>query len=292
MSLFAACVRLVIFPSLLLSFAVAQAASPSLHQLPNPELASVWQAQASPADYLVSEKLDGVRARWDGQRLYSRSGMVINAPSWFIAGFPNEPLEGELWAGYGSFEQVSLAARGGTDAERWRSIQYWLFDAPAALGDFEQRYQHFQAFDGITPYLKVIPQQRGTDIKSLQQQLDDIVSRGGEGLILHYRKAPIVAGRSPYVFKFKPVDDAEAKVLAVLPGKGKYNGMMGALLVEMANGVRFKIGSGFSDQQRQYPPAIGSWITFEHNGFTASGKPRFARFVRVRLDYQLSHDAP
>ncbi|KFZ38679.1 hypothetical protein HR45_04440 [Shewanella mangrovi] len=291
MSLLNPYIRLLLLSAFLCTTSSISADETSLHNLPNPELANVWQAQSSPSDFLVSEKLDGVRARWDGERLYSRSGLIIAAPHWFTKGFPDEPLEGELWGGYSSFDQVSLIARGLTDDDAWRTIQYWLFDAPAAAGGFEQRYHHFQAFERLTPYLRVIPQTRGTDVNALQQRLDDIVTRGGEGLVLHQRNAPIVAGRSPYLFKFKPVDDAEAKVLAVLPGNGKYAGMMGSLLVETAEGVRFKIGTGFSDAERRTPPAIGSWITFAHNGVTSSGKPRFARFLRVRLDYELSHDA-
>lgn len=261
------------------------------YALTAPELAKVWQAGDEPTDYLVSEKLDGVRARWNGQALYSRSGLKIDAPAWFTRNFPNEPLEGELWGGYGSFDKVSLLARGLAAENQWRDVQYWLFDAPNANGNFGSRYQHFQQFDKRTPYLRVIPQILGTTIKALELQLKRIVARGGEGLMLHKRDAPLVAGRSPYLFKFKPVDDAEAKVLAILPGKGKYQGMMGSLLVETAQGVRFKVGTGFSDAERRMPPAIGSWITFAHNGFTSGGKPRFARFVRVRLDYSLSHDA-
>ena len=270
--------------------AVAPSVVPS-RQLTSPELAKIWASDDNPADYLVSEKLDGVRARWNGQALYSRSGLRINAPAWFTANFPSEALEGELWGGYGSFDTVSLLARGLADESQWNDVQYWLFDAPSASGTFAKRYQHFKAFDKRTPYLRVIEQTRGTTTAALNQRMQRIVARGGEGLILHKYDAPLVAGRSPYLFKFKPVDDAEAKVLAILPGKGKYQGMMGSLLVETEQGIRFKIGSGFSDAERQTPPTIGSWITFAYNGLTSGGKPRFARFVRVRLDYALSHDA-
>ncbi|MCH1918867.1 DNA ligase [Shewanella sp. A3A] len=258
-----------------------------------PELAKVWSSDEAqdPSLYLISEKLDGVRARWNGEQLFSRSGMRINAPAWFTAGFPHEPLEGELWGGYNSFDKVSLLARDLGDEADWRSVQYWLFDAPAAQGHFELRYRHFLTFDGMTPYLKVIPQQVGQSVELLQQQLARVVQRGGEGLVLHRRDAPLVSGRSPYLFKLKPIDDAEAKVLAILPGQGKYQEMMGSLLVETSEGVRFKIGTGFSDEQRSHPPAIGSWITFAHNGYTSGGKPRFARFIRVRSDYELSRDA-
>ena len=58
--------------------------------------------------------------------------------------------------------------------------------------------------------------------------------------------------------------------------------MLGAILVEYKDGVRFKIGSGFTIQQRQNPPAIGTIITYKFYGKTKNNKPRFASFLRVR----------
>ena len=70
-------------------------------------------------------------------------------------------------------------------------------------------------------------------------------------------------------------------VIAALEGM-KYQGLTGALLVEMPSGQRFKIGSGLRDADRAQPPAIGSTITYRFNGTHASGLPRFARYWRVR----------
>lgn len=89
------------------------------------------------------------------------------------------------------------------------------------------------------------------------------------------------AGRSSNVVKMKVADDAEAEVIGHLPGKGKHEGRLGALVVKMPNGVQFRVGTGFSDAQREDPPAIGSHITYRYNGFTKNGIPKFARFMRV-----------
>ena len=70
-----------------------------------------------------------------------------------------------------------------------------------------------------------------------------------------------------------------------LPGEGKYAGMMGSLLVETPDGRRFRLGTGFTDEQRADPPPVGSWVTYRFNGFTTNGLPRFARFLRVRPGY-------
>jgi DNA ligase-1 len=56
---------------------------------------------------------------------------------------------------------------------------------------------------------------------------------------------------------------------------------LGSLRVRTADGREFSLGTGFSDQQRQTPPAIGKTVTYRYRGFTSSGLPRFASFLRV-----------
>ncbi|HVR50596.1 MAG TPA: DNA ligase, partial [Pseudorhodoferax sp.] len=120
---------------------------------------------------------------------------------------------------------------------------------------------------------------------ALQARLDQVVRDGGEGLMLHLGRAPYRGERSDDLLKFKPYDDAEARVLAHLPGQGRHAGRLGALLVETGEGQRFKLGGGFTDAQRAAPPPVGSLVTYRYHGLTASGLPRHARFVRLREGY-------
>src|SRR5690606_11512046 len=101
---------------------------------------------------------------------------------------------------------------------------------------------------------------------------------------LHRGASRYVAARTDDLLKFKSFEDAEARVVGYEPGKGKYAGMMGAVLVERPDGVRFKIGSGFTDAERRNPPPPGAWITYAYNGLTENGLPRFARFRRLRSE--------
>src|SRR3546814_11633439 len=57
----------------------------------------VLDGEIDVAQYLVSEKLDGVRGRWDGRQLWTRGGLPVSAPAWFTAGWPAIPMDGELW---------------------------------------------------------------------------------------------------------------------------------------------------------------------------------------------------
>jgi DNA ligase-1 len=112
--------------------------------------------------------------------------------------------------------------------------------------------------------------------------LQAVVDGGGEGLVLHRADAPYAIGRSSALLKLKPLHDAEAVVVAHLPGRGKHAGRLGALRVRTPEGTEFQIGTGFSDAQREQPPRIGAVVTYTHRGLTAGEVPRFASFLRVR----------
>lgn len=248
-------------------------------------LATPWRAGIEVSSYWVSEKLDGVRARWDGQALWTRAGHRIAAPPWFTRGWPPQPLDGELWAGRDRFEQASATVRRQlADAAAWHQLRFMVFDLPAHPGPFEQRLAKLRALliPSPAPTLALIEQRRYADEAALRQRLQTVVAGGGEGLMLHHRDNRYRAGRSEGLIKLKPWEDAEARVVAHLPGKGKYAGLLGALLVERPDGTRFRLGSGFTDAERAAPPALGSQVTYRYNGLTARGLPRFARFLRVR----------
>lgn len=115
--------------------------------------------------------------------------------------------------------------------------------------------------------------------------LDDVVKKGGEGLMLHRADSLYHSGRSDDLLKLKPWQDAEATVIEILPGKGKFSGMMGSLLVKDQSGHIFRIGTGFSNDERRSPPPVGSVITFKFTGTTKKGLPRFASFLRIRQQF-------
>lgn len=270
-----------LLPGLLLAIASAGHAS----QPPVP-LANTYQKGVELESYWVSEKLDGVRAYWDGQRFLSRNGNVYQAPGWFVAGFPSVPLDGELWMGRQRFAELSGAVRKLIPVDHeWRDIQFYVFDLPAS-GLFQQRYKRLQALvkKADSRYLKLVEQKQATSHVRLMARLEKVVAEGGEGLMLKRQDSRYEAGRSDDLLKVKMFADAEAVVVEHLAGKGRLQGMMGALRVELPSGRRFRIGTGFSDDLRTKPPALGTRITFKYYGHTATGLPRFASFLRVRND--------
>jgi DNA ligase-1 len=248
-------------------------------------LAHVYKPGINLQEYLVSEKFDGVRAVWNGKDFHTRTGRLIVAPTWFTQNLPKTPLDGELWLNHGKFDALSGAVRKDVpiDAE-WRGIYYLVFELPNAAGTFAERAKRIDVIvkQAKIPHLKAVKQSYVKDEVALNKRLKQVVAQGGEGLMLHRADALYVTGRSDVLLKLKPLYDAEATVVAHTPGQGKYKGKLGALLVETPKGIRFKLGTGFSDAQRENPPKIGSMVTYTYRDKTNSGKPKFASFLRVR----------
>lgn len=248
-------------------------------------LAGIYSEAADPAAYLVSEKLDGVRAIWDGQVLRFRSGKTIAAPEWLLAGLPGQPLDGELWLGRGQFDQLSgIVRREMPDDGEWRQVRYMIFELPEAPGHFSERAASIGKIvrEAGVPWLQQIDQSPAVGRKHLQRRLAEVVEGGGEGLMLHRADAPYQTGRGDILLKMKPWQDDEAVVIGQRPGRGRYAGQLGALRVRAADGREFFLGSGLTDALRQNPPAPGTTVTYRYRGLTASGLPRFASFWRLR----------
>lgn len=250
-------------------------------------LANVYRPGMPLADYWVSEKYDGVRGYWDGHTLRTRGGETVAAPAWFTAGWPTTPMDGELWAGRGRFAHAQSTTRQQQpDDAAWRQMRFMVFDLPAHGGVFDERLRALKALVASIQqdWVQAVPQQRVATDAALQALLQRTVRAGGEGLMLHKGSSLYRSGRSDDLIKLKTHDDAEALVVGHLPGKGKHAGRLGALLVEMPTGQRFRLGAGLSDADRANPPPIGSWVTYRFRGTHEGGLPRFASFVRVRLD--------
>jgi len=250
-----------------------------------PMLAKEARADVDPRGYLVSEKLDGVRALWDGRALWFRSGLPIAAPAAFLAQLPNAPLDGELWFGRGQFETlVGTVRRSNPDARAWQGVRLMAFDMPREPGPFASRAAVLAALGQHqgSPAWAAVQQQRVADGRALQALLSQVLGAGGEGLMLHRVDAPWQGGRSDALLKLKPVADAEAQVLAHVPGQGRHAGRVGALRVRTPEGLEFKLGTGLTDAQRDRPPPVGHWVTYTYRGTTEAGLPRFASFLRMR----------
>ncbi len=249
-------------------------------------LAESWSSETDPRGWWVSEKLDGVRAYWDGKQFLSRNGNRYIAPEWFTRGLPDTPLDGELWVGRQQFQRTVSIVRRGAASDLWREVRYLVFDAPADTQPFEQRLAAVKQVlaSGQPPYALLLHQEVCRSREHLEIAFSRIEQLGGEGVMLRRPASLYEPHRSPTLQKFKRFHDLAAVVIGHEPGKGRHKGRLGALVVELPNGTRFNCGTGLSDAQRELPPAIGETITVKYQELTDGGVPRFPVFAGVRRD--------
>ncbi|MFN2257360.1 MAG: DNA ligase, partial [Desulfuromonadaceae bacterium] len=254
-----------------------------------PMLSQVYHADIQVNGWWMSEKLDGVRAYWDGEALYSKNGVLLYPPAEFTAALPPFALEGELWGGRGTFEDTLSTVLRKEAHPGWLTLEYAVFDVPQARGNFEDRVHKARLWfeQHRSRYTFLVEQIPVSDAAHLASHLDEVVAQGGEGLMVRDPHAEYAPGRSTSILKVKRFEDAEATVVGHTPGAGRNSGRLGALRVENSIGLEFKIGSGFSDAQRQNPPPVGAVITYKYHGHYQSGIPKFPVFLRVRMDAEL-----
>ncbi|MEK6239098.1 MAG: DNA ligase, partial [Planctomycetales bacterium] len=264
----------------------ATAAEGQEKAVPKLLLAQKWDNNIDLTDWWMSEKLDGVRAFWDGMRFVSRQGNEFHAPDWFVEGFPKNPLDGELWLDRKSFQKTISIVRRQDKSDHWKAIRYMVFDAPEVDDVFEERMNFLrdQAQSLQGKHLEVHGHQRCESLDHLQEELERIEGVGGEGLMLRQPSSKYRAGRSSTLLKVKTFHDAEATVLDHAAGKGRHKGRLGALVAQLPDGTRFNVGTGFSDAQRENPPSVGSTITFRYQELSDGGVPRFPSYVRLHSE--------
>jgi DNA ligase-1 len=249
-------------------------------------LAEAWDGVVDVTGWWISEKLDGVRAYWDGPRFLSRLGNTFAAPEWFTAGLPNVALDGELWLERKQFQKTVSIVRRKDQTDLWKQVRYVVFDVPFLTEPFEARIDHLRCLikEQNPAYALAHDHRRCLGIAHLKEELERVKALGGEGLMLRQPSSLYVAGRSSTLLKVKTFQDAEARVIGHQKGAGRHKGRLGALLVQLTDGTEFSVGTGFSDAERGNPPPIGCTITFRYQELSDGGVPRFPSYLGVRRD--------
>ena len=247
-------------------------------QKPDLVLLNKYSDDINVTGWYMSEKLDGVRAYWDGEKLISRSGKVFNTPHFFIKDFPKHNLDGELWTKRNDFSGVISIVNQKKPHDGWENITYNIFEVPNADGNLSKRLSNVIE----TKYIKLIKQIKIKNQKHLKNFLKQVEKRGAEGVVVRDFSLPYYTGRNNNSLKVKSYMDTECEVVGYNKGHGKFEGQVGSISCRMKNMQVIKIGSGLDDYQRFNPPKIGAIITFKYYGLTSKGNPRFPIFLRVR----------
>ena len=257
---------------------------PLFAEKPNLLLLKNYNKDINVSNWLISEKLDGVRAYWNGKELISRSGKAFAAPIWFTKDFPPFEIDGELWTKRGDFENIISIVNRQSPHDGWKEIAYHIFEVPNQKGGLLQRLNILETWleKNSNDFIKIIPQKRCKSSEHLKKLLDEVEAKGAEGLVVRNPDTPYMDSRSNSSLKVKKSSDDECVVTGYTKGNGKFEGLVGALLCEWKEDKVLKIGSGLSLEDRKNPPKVGSEVTFKYNGLTKYGNPKYPVFLRVR----------
>jgi DNA ligase-1 len=247
-------------------------------------LANKWTPDIDPNGWWMSEKLDGIRAYWTGKELISRLGNKLYAPEWFTKDLGEDPLDGELWLGRKKFQETMSIVRSQGLDEEWRPIKYLIFDMPGlTIAEFEER-RKFMAHAKLPDHCVIVEQMPCNGVDHLKATLKALEEKGAEGVMLRKPHSRYEGRRSPTLLKVKSFYDDEATIIGYEPGKGRHKGRLGGYVCVLANGVRFSVGSGLTDKERNSPLKINTKITFRYCELTDTGVPRFPTYVGECLD--------
>lgn len=251
-------------------------------------LAEKWDESIDPTGWYLEWKYDGCRALWTGKKFVSRNGNTFYAPESFTRELGTDPLDGELWLAPDSFSKaLSIIKQSEPVESNWAKLTYNVFDTLATSmkkQPYEVRYEYMRKTYTGRKFVNVVPAEVCKGPAHLRAYHDEAKKQGQEGVMLRRPGSLYQHGRSKDLLKVKDRLEADARVIGFQAGKGRLSGTMGALLCELPNGVDFKIGSGFSDDQRRHHPKKGAIVNFFYQGLTSSGRPRFPIFNDERID--------
>jgi DNA ligase-1 len=256
------------------------------------DLAHKWRPEKDDVvGWWMSEKLDGVRAYWDGENFLSRTGKLFHVPAWFKDGLPTGiPLDGELYIDRGKFQEtISIVRNHREDEEEWSRISYAVFDAPHVPGGWEQRMLVAQEQLTDHPHAICVEQVQVESAEHVMRAFGGIRAQGGEGVMLRKPGSMPAFKRTRNLLKVKGVIDGLAVVHSIIPGMGKHHGRMGALHVfpvvadnggfNQTGDPAFNVGTGFSDAERELEWMPGIVIRWEAHEYTRDRVPRHPRFL-------------
>ena len=240
--------------------------------------------------WYMSEKLDGVRAVWNGHEFVTRNGNVLKAP-WRVVG-PMKKLrlgpmflDGELYMGRGNFNECSGTVRRNED--EWIGIEFHVFDIVGMQEIFFKRHRALEDMKKDMPkFMRIVDQTSVCRIPDMHEKFETIVSNGGEGLMLKNPASHYQFKRSGDLLKVKSFEEIECVVYECKEGLGKYQGMIGALCCKLPNGKSVDVGSGLNDGERTllHEHFIGKTITVKYFEISKDGIPRFPIYKGIRHD--------
>jgi DNA ligase 1 len=222
-------------------------------------------------DFAVTLKLDGIRCvvvKEDGViKFFTRQGQPIEGLVELVEDFKRLPdnmvYDGELLlvneknlASDDLFRETQKVVR--KDGEK-RNVEFHMFDllpvdefkAGKSKKIYADRRKDLDDLE-VSGFIKKLPiLYYGTDKTKIFELLNKVVEEGYEGLMVNNGRGYYVAKRTDNLLKVKKMHTVDLRVVDIEEGTGKNKGKLGAVIVDY-KGYRVGIGSGFTDEQREY----------------------------------------
>lgn len=287
-----------------------------------PMLAAVYDCDREACKYpnrfplLGTPKIDGIRAMIVDGQLVSRSLKPIRnkrIKAIFEPILP-EGADGELVCG--DFYNTSSVVMSFNTEVPDNILFYWFDKIPANVNiPYEQRVLYIKNYVAIHKIEKVISLVPITlyNIDDVYKYEKEVLSSGFEGIMLRLPGSPYKHGRSTikegYLMKLKRFTDSEAVIvdteelmhnmnddniddLGYTKRSGARNGlvggnMLGSIVALTPQGVKFKIGSGYTQEQRQEMwhsrhSLVGQVVKYKHIEYGKKDSPRSTVFSGLR----------
>ena len=240
--------------------------------------------------YMAQEKLNGIRAVWLPQykRFFSRTGKSFNAIPELDRRMKNVnlPLDGELYSKELSCQEINarLSVNRIAPHEDHGRIQFHAFDVYGSPDYYETRYKYLINTYNLYPTSFPIYNEA-----ELDEHFKSYMSMGAEGIMLRSTDSPYIHGRTHHLLKVKKTLETTAHIIEVIKGESIFKNIMGALVVvEKSTGIIFRVGGGFTIEQRkdiwEHPQQyldLEIKVVFAERSLSKTPKqPRFAGFVQ------------
>lgn len=249
-----------------------------------------------------------VQTKYDGKRcivamppgrptvFYSRNGKIIE-------GYAHIRELLERWRAGRKFEGILdgelMFGMFGDRKAKEHEAELWVFDwlpwdewtvgkGSMAQEERQERLLEMIPWDGMGDFVSAASIEKVHDLAGVERLYRDVLADGGEGVMLKDPAACYQFKRSAAWQKLKPELDADLRVVSYFEGEGKYQRMLGGVVVDF-RGVEVRVGSGFADWERKHwwtrrDELIGKVTEVAYTETTPEGSLRFPRFRRFRDD--------
>jgi DNA ligase 1 len=269
-----------------------------------PMLAHVYEKHGDKIKFpcLAQPKLDGIRciAIKDGQTvtLWSRTRKrITSCPhieksiAFHFARFHNLILDGELYNHdlKNDFEKIVSAVRKEDPSEESAKVQYHIYDVVIDGTNLQRaRWLTLNALWSDREPLRLVKTEGVRSEADVAAIFKDYRKEGYEGLMLRNNDAKYENKRSYNLQKVKEFDDAEFRIVGVVEGKGKLQGLLGAFMCVTEDGTEFEVKmTGNQEETKKFLHDESLWkgklLTVQYQGLTGKNKvPRFPVGLRLR----------